>query len=55
VGTKDNGFTVPRVIVGKTITIEGLDLVGMGRRRKTINNKDYQQDIQFAATGIKID
>jgi hypothetical protein len=54
VGTRDNGFTVPRVIVGKTITIEGLDLVGMGRRRKTIN-KDYQQDIQFAATGIKID
>ena len=54
VGTRDNGFIVPKGIVGRNILIEGLDLVGMGgRKRKTVKN-DYQKDIQFAATGIKV-
>lgn len=46
VGTKDYGFTVPRNLVGRRITIEG-DMVAGGRKRR-----DYQKDIQFAATGI---
>lgn len=53
IGTRDNGFTVPKEIVGKTITVEGIDLVSFPRKRKTAN-KDYQQEIQFAATGIKV-
>ena len=53
IGTKDNGFTVPKEIVGKTITVEGIDLVSFPRRRKTVNT-DYQKEIQFAAIGIKI-
>jgi hypothetical protein len=46
VGTRDNGFTVPKEIVGKTITVEG-------RKRRDVKN-DAQQNIQFAATGILI-
>ncbi len=53
IGTRDNGFTVPKEIVGKTISVEGIDLVSFPRRRKTVNT-DYQKEIQFAATGIKI-
>ena len=55
VGTRDNGFTVPKEIVGKTITVEGKDAgqISGGRKRKDVK-KDAQQDIQFAATGIKI-
>ena len=46
VGTRDNGFTVPKEIVGKTITVEG-------RKRRDVKN-NTQQDVQFAATGILI-
>lgn len=53
VGTKDNGFTVPKEIVGKTITVEGIDQVSFIRKRKTVNT-DYQKEIQFVATGIKV-
>ncbi len=55
VGTKDNGFTVPQKIVGRKIIIEGIDggQIAGGRKRRDIK-KDAQQDIQFAATGIKI-
>ncbi len=53
IGTRDNGFTVPKEIVGKTITVEGIDLVSFPRRRKDVNI-NYQKEIQFAATGIKI-
>lgn len=53
IGTRDNGFTVPKEIVGKTITVEGIDLVSFPRRRKTVST-DYQKEIQFAATGIKV-
>lgn len=50
IGTRDNGFTVPRTIEGHTIIIEGIDA---GRRRRDVNI-NYQKEIQFAATGIKI-
>lgn len=55
VGTKDYGFTVPQKIVGRKIIVEGIDAgqISGGRKRKDIK-KDAQQDIQFAATGIKI-
>ncbi len=48
VGTKDYGFTVPKNIVGRKITLDGSMVVG-GRKRR-----DYQQDIQYAATGIMV-
>ncbi len=50
IGTRDNGFTVPRTIEGHTIIIEGIDA---GRRRRDVNI-NYQKEIQFAATGIKV-
>ena len=54
VGTKANGFAVPKAIVGKTITVEGIDAGQIsGRKRRDVKN-DAQQDIQFAATGIII-
>jgi len=54
VGTKDYGFTVAKELIGKRIIVEGVDVTtSYIRRRKTIN-QDYQKDIQFAATGIKI-
>ena len=46
VGTRDNGFTVPKEILGKTITVEG-------RKRRDVKN-NTQQDVQFAATGILV-
>ena len=52
VGTKDYGFTVPKNIVGKRILIEGVDPAILTRTNKTV--KEYQKDIQFAATGIKV-
>jgi hypothetical protein len=55
IGTKDNGFTVPKKIVGRKIIVEGMDSgqISGGRKRKDLK-KDAQQDIQFAATGIKV-
>lgn len=53
VGTKDYGFTVPKDIVGKRINIEGIDPARTIRQRKTVT-KEYQKDIQFVATGIKV-
>ncbi len=53
VGTKDNGFKVPKAIVGKRIFIEGADPT-IPTRDKGIVKKEYQKDIQFAATGIKV-
>jgi len=54
IGTRDYGFTVPKELIGKRIIVEGVDVTtSYIRRRKTIN-QDYQRDIQFAATGIKI-
>ena len=55
VGTKDNGFRVPKEIVGRKIIVEGIDAgqISGGRKRKDVK-KDYQKDIQFAATGIKV-
>ena len=55
VGTSDYGFTVPKEIVGRTITVEGKDAgqISGGRKRRDVK-KDAQQDIQFAATGIKV-
>ena len=51
VGTKDNGFTVPKKIVGSKIIIEGIDPAKRVRERRTIRT-EYQKDIQFAASGI---
>jgi hypothetical protein len=52
VGTRDNDFTVPKKIIGRTITVEA---VIIDRRRREINpGKPYQPDIQYAATGIKV-
>ena len=48
VGTNDYGFTVPKNIVGRKITLDG-SMVAGGRKRR-----DYQQYIQYAATGIKV-
>ena len=55
VGTRDYGFTVPQKIVGRKIIIEGIDggQISGGRKRRDVK-KDAQQDIQFAATGIKV-
>jgi len=47
VGTKDYGFTVAKNIVGRKITLDG-SMVAGGRKRRD------QQDIQYAATGIKV-
>lgn len=53
VGTKDYGFTVPKAIVGKRIIIEGIDPANLISKKKTVK-RDFQRDIQFAATGIRI-
>ncbi len=55
VGTRDYGFTIPQKIVGRKIIIEGIDggQISGGRKRREVK-KDAQQDIQFAATGIKV-
>ena len=36
IGTKDNGFAVPKAILGHTITVEGkdADLISCGRKKK---------------------
>lgn len=50
VGTKDYGFSVPKNLIGRKITVEGIDQFS-GRKRRTAQE---QQTIQFAATGIKV-
>jgi hypothetical protein len=46
IGTRDNGFTVPRTIEGHTISIQGKDAGQISGRKR--------RDFQFAATGILI-
>jgi len=55
VGTRDNGFNVPKKIAGRKIIVEGKDAgqISGGRKRKDAK-KDDQKDIQFAATGIMV-
>lgn len=53
IGTKDFGFSVPKTIVGKRIIIEGIEPAKL-IQQKTVVKKEYQKDIQFAATGIKV-
>ncbi len=53
VGTKDYGFTVPKKIVGKRIIIEGIDPAKLSSEKRTVK-REYQKNIQLAATGIKI-
>ena len=53
VGTKDYGFTIPKETVGKRIIIEGIDPAKLISEKKTVK-QEYQKDIRFAATGIKI-
>lgn len=49
VGTKDFGFTVPKNIAGKRIVIEGI----MPAKLVT-EKKEYQKDVQIAATGVRV-
>jgi len=49
VGTKDFGFTVPNNITGKRIIIEGIVPVKLANEKK-----EYQKDIQIAATGLRV-
>lgn len=53
VGTKDYGFKVPKDIVGKRINIEGVESATLRRERNTVK-KEYQKDIQIAATGVRV-
>lgn len=53
VGTKDYNFSVPKAIVGKRITIEGIESDKLTLQKTTVK-KEFQKDIQFAATGIKV-
>ncbi len=53
VGTKDYGFTIPKAIVGKRIIIEGIDPAKLISEKKTLK-REFQKDIQFAATGLRI-
>lgn len=55
IGTRDYGFTVPNEIIGHTINVEGITPASLisDRRRREVK-KDYQKDIQFAATGIMV-
>ena len=52
VGTKDFGFKIPKNLIGKQITVEGIDAIS-GRKRMTMQ-KENQENIQFAASGIKV-
>ena len=53
IGTRDNKFTLPGNIVGRKIMIEG---VYPQKRVSDIRNPrtNYQKNIQFAASGIKV-
>ncbi len=53
VGTKDNGFKVPKGIVGKKIIIEGIEPSKRIADKKSVK-QTYQTDIQFAASGIRL-
>ncbi len=53
VGTRDYGFTSPGLIVGRRIMVEGLQPGKLPREKGTVK-KDYQKNIQFAATGIMV-
>lgn len=53
IGAGDYGLIIPKNIVGKNIIIEGMDRRLPIRDRRNVNN-NYQKDIQFAATGIKV-
>ncbi len=55
VGTRDYGFTVPKKLEGKKIIVEGIDagqISGVIKNREV--KKDYQKNIQFAASGILV-
>jgi hypothetical protein len=51
IGTNDYGFTVPKSIVGRTVTVQSVD-PRLIRERRPIR-KDSQKGVQIAATGIK--
>lgn len=53
IGTTDYGLTIPKEILGHTIIVEGRDAgnISGGRKRRDVK-KEYQKDIQVAATGI---
>ncbi len=53
VGTKENGFTIPKDIVGKRIIVEGYEADKPIYEKDTVK-KEHQEDIQFVATGIQV-
>jgi hypothetical protein len=52
IGTRDNGFSVPKDMVGQKIVVEGTETTKLGRERRP--RKDVQNDVQFTATGVKV-
>ena len=47
IGTRDNGFTVPRTIEGHTISIQGKDAGQISGRRR-------RDGVQFTAIGVMV-
>ena len=52
VGTRDNGFSVPKDMIGKKIVVEGTETSLLIRERRPM--KGTQNDVQFTATGVKV-
>lgn len=55
IGTMDFGFNVPPEIIGHRISLEAVTPSSLisGREKKTVR-KNYQQDIEYAATGLLV-
>jgi len=53
IGTKDYGFTIPKNTIGKRVVIEGIEPEKYIVEKRKIN-KEYQKDVQVAATGIRV-
>jgi len=51
VGTRDYEFTVPKELIGKNVSIEGLTSATLLTERK---RRSVQKDVQFAAIGILV-
>jgi hypothetical protein len=51
IGTSDYGFHVPRNIIGHRITLQAVSARGLKTGKE---KKNYQQQIEYAATGLKV-
>ena len=51
VGTRDYEFTVPKELIGKNVSIEGLTSATLLNERK---RRSVQKDVEFAAIGILV-